>query len=56
MIDAGKVDGSFRADIDGATLVDAVVGAIIAERARTGRVAAGWEERLFDLFWPIVRP
>lgn len=56
VIDAGKADGSCRADLDGATLIDAVVGAIIAERARTGRVAAGWEERLFDLFWPIVRP
>jgi AcrR family transcriptional regulator len=55
VIDAGKADGSFRADIDGATLVDAVVGAHIAERARTGRVAAGWECRLFDLFWPTVR-
>jgi AcrR family transcriptional regulator len=55
VIDAGKADRSFRADVDGATLVDAVVGAHIAERARTGRVAAGWEDRLFDLFWPIVR-
>jgi hypothetical protein len=55
VIDAGKADKSFRADVDSATLVDAVVGAHIAERARTGRVAAGWEARLFDLFWPIVR-
>ena len=36
VIDAGKADGSFRADIDGATLVDAMVGAHITERARTG--------------------
>jgi AcrR family transcriptional regulator len=55
VIDAGKADGSFRADVDGATLVDAVVGAHTAERARTGRVATGWEARLFDLFWPIVQ-
>jgi AcrR family transcriptional regulator len=55
VIDAAKADGSFRGDIDGATLVDAIVGAHIAERARTGRVAAGWEARLFDLFWPIIR-
>lgn len=55
VIDAGKADGSFRADADAATLVDAVVGAHIAERTRTGRVAAGWESRLFDLFWPTVR-
>ena len=56
VIDAGKTNGSFRADVDGATLVDAVVGAHIAERARTGRVATGWEARLFDLFWPVVQP
>lgn len=55
VIDAAKADGSFRADIDSATLIDAVVGAIIAERARTGRIANGWEERLFDLLWPTVR-
>lgn len=55
VIDAGKADGSFRADVDGATLVDAVVGAHTAERARTGKVATGWEARLFDLFWPTVR-
>jgi hypothetical protein len=54
VIDAGKADGSFRGDVDAATLVDAIVGAHIAERARTGRVATGWEARLFDLFWPIV--
>src|SRR5690348_12674345 len=47
--------GSFRADVDAATLVDAIVGAHIAERTRTGRVATGWEQRLFDLFWPVVQ-
>ncbi|GFG52295.1 TetR family transcriptional regulator [Mycolicibacterium agri] len=55
VIDAAKADGSFRADVDAATLVDAIVGALIAERTRTGRVAAGWEVRLFHLFWPIVQ-
>jgi len=55
VIDAGKADGSFRTDIDAETLVAAIVGAHIAERVRTGRVAAGWESRLFDVFWPTVR-
>jgi AcrR family transcriptional regulator len=55
VIDAGKADGSFHGDVDAATLVDAVVGAHIAERTRTGRVAPGWENRLFDLFWPTMR-
>jgi AcrR family transcriptional regulator len=54
VIDVAKADGSFRADVDGASLVDAVVGAHIAERARTGRGATGWEKRLFNLFSPIV--
>jgi len=55
VIDTGKAEKSFRADVDAATLVDAVVGAHIAERTRTGKVATEWEKRLFDLFWPIVR-
>jgi len=55
VIDGARADGSFRADVDGATLIDGIVGAHIAERSRTGRIASGWEQRLFDLFWPIVR-
>ena len=55
VIDAGKKDGSIRADTDGETLIDAIVGAYIAERARTGSVAEAWETRLFDLFWPVAR-
>jgi AcrR family transcriptional regulator len=56
VIGAAQTDGSFRRGVNGATLVDAIVGAYIAERSRTGRVAAGWESRLFDLFWPTVQP
>ncbi|WP_158168266.1 TetR/AcrR family transcriptional regulator [Mycolicibacterium smegmatis] len=55
VIDAAKADGSMRDDVDAQTLIDAVVGAYIAESARTGAVADGWQERLFALFWPIVR-
>lgn len=54
-IDASKADGSMRTDIHSATLIDAVVGAYIAEHARSGSIANGWDERLFDLFWPAVR-
>jgi AcrR family transcriptional regulator len=54
-IDASKIDGSMRDDIDTATLIDAVVGAYIAECARTGDIEDGWEERFFGLFWPMVR-
>lgn len=55
VIDAGASDGSLRTDVDAATLIDAIVGTLIAERARTGAVAADWEARLFALFWPAVR-
>ncbi|MBU9763852.1 TetR/AcrR family transcriptional regulator [Mycobacterium sp. TNTM28] len=55
VIDASKDDGSMRKGIDTATLIDAVVGAFIAEYARTGTNEDGWQERLFDMFWPTVR-
>lgn len=56
VIDAAKANGSMRADVDTAKLIDAIVGAYIAEQARTGQIADGWGERLFALFWPAVRP
>lgn len=55
VIDTAKSDGEFGADVNGPTLIDAMVGAHTAERARTGDVADGWEQRLFELFWPAVR-
>ncbi|ORW94758.1 RemM protein [Mycobacterium sp. IEC1808] len=56
VVDNAKAKGAMRADIETATLIDAIVGAYIAEQARTGQVADGWRERLFRLFWPAVRP
>lgn len=55
-IDDGKANGSLRADVDNATLIDAIVGAYIAEYARSQNIDTRWEERLFDFFWPAVRP
>jgi AcrR family transcriptional regulator len=55
VIDAAKADGMIRAEVDAEHLVDAIVGAHIAERARTGQVDEGWAERLFGLFWPVIR-
>ncbi|OBK72743.1 TetR/AcrR family transcriptional regulator [Mycobacterium sp. 1274761.0] len=55
VIETAKAVGAMRADIDTATLIDAIVGAYIAEQSRTGRVAEGWRERLFELFWPAIR-
>ena len=55
VIDSCKADGTMRVDIDPDTLLDAIVGTYIAERAREGRVADDWEDRLFAVFWPAVR-
>lgn len=55
VVDACKADGTMRADVEAETLIDAIVGAYIAERARTGRVADDWPDRLFAMFWPAVR-
>jgi AcrR family transcriptional regulator len=54
-VDAAKADGSLSGHLAAPTLVDAIVGAYIAEQARTGSVESGWQERLFALFWPIAR-
>jgi AcrR family transcriptional regulator len=55
VIDACKADGTMRVDIDPETLIDAIVGTYIAERAREGQVGDDWEDRLFAVFWPAVR-
>jgi AcrR family transcriptional regulator len=55
VIDACKADGTMRADVDAETLLDAIVGTHIADRARNGQLTPNWEQRLFDLFWPAVR-
>ena len=47
VIDACKVDGTMRVDIDPQTLIDALVGSYITERAREGQVGDDWEDRLF---------
>jgi AcrR family transcriptional regulator len=54
VVDACKADGTMRVDIDTETLIDAIVGAHIAERARKGLVGADWEDRMFAMFWPAV--
>ncbi len=41
--------------IDADTLIDAIVGAYIAERARTGKIRQDWEARLFTVLWSAVQ-
>lgn len=55
VVDACKAEGGMRPDIDPETLIDAIVGAHIAERARKARIEEDCEDRLFALFWPAVR-
>jgi AcrR family transcriptional regulator len=56
VVETAKANGLMRNEIDTPTLIDAIVGAYIAAHSRTGRVADGWRQRLFELFWPAVRP
>jgi AcrR family transcriptional regulator len=46
--------GGLREGIATETVIDAVVGALVAEHARTGGIADGWQERMFRLFGPAV--
>ena len=53
VIDEAKITGAFRADLDNDALIDAIVGAYVAERARLGSTQ-DWPHRLFEIFWPAV--
>ena len=43
-----------RDDLDVETLLDCIVGAYLAERARSGVVQPGWAERVLCTLWPAV--
>jgi AcrR family transcriptional regulator len=45
-----------RDDLDVETLLDCIVGAYLAERARNGAVAPGWAEQVLRTLWPAVAP
>ncbi|MFW0787210.1 TetR/AcrR family transcriptional regulator [Gordonia sp. CPCC 206044] len=53
-LDDGKRRGVVRGDLDPDLLIDGVVGALVAEQARTGTVAPGWAERVFTMFRSTV--
>lgn len=52
----GEQLGLFRSGLDAETVVDLIVGASVAERARTGAVADDWAGRIFATAWPAVAP
>ncbi|WP_395306955.1 TetR/AcrR family transcriptional regulator [Mycobacterium sp. AMU20-3851] len=55
VIEEMQSDSDVRPDLDPDTLIDALVGAYIAERARTGKSRQDWEARLFAMLWSAVQ-
>jgi AcrR family transcriptional regulator len=43
-----------RSDLDVETVLDCIVGAYLAERARSGSVKAGWADRVLRTLWPAL--
>ena len=48
--------GEVREDLDVETMMDCIVGAYLAERARSGAVQPGWAQRVLRTLWPAVTP
>lgn len=55
-LEAGIAAGTVRADLDVPTFLDTVVGAVFAERARSGAVADGWADRVASTLLPALTP
>jgi AcrR family transcriptional regulator len=43
-----------RRDLDVETVLDCIVGAYLAERARSGPVKPGWADRVLRTLWPAL--
>jgi AcrR family transcriptional regulator len=46
--------GEVREDLDVETMMDCIVGAYLAERARSGVVQPGWAKRVLRTLWPAL--
>jgi AcrR family transcriptional regulator len=46
--------GQIRADLDVETFLDFIVGAYLAERARSGTVSPSWSQRVLRSLWPVL--
>ena len=55
VIEEMKGDGDMAPHADPDMLIDAIVGAYIAERARIGHVHDDWESRLIATWWPALQ-
>ena len=54
VVEDAAAAGQLRADLDVDTLLDCIVGAYLAERARSGNVQPGWPQRILRALWPAV--
>ncbi len=54
VVEDAAAAGQLRADLDVDTLLDCIVGAYLAERARSGNVQPDWPQRILRALWPAV--
>ena len=54
VVDDGKRRGLVGPTVDPDTLIDGIVGTLVAEKARSGRVSDDWEDRVVEMYAPIV--
>jgi AcrR family transcriptional regulator len=54
VVENAAATGQLRADIDIETVLDCIVGAYLAEQARSGKVQPGWTRRILRTLWPAI--
>jgi AcrR family transcriptional regulator len=54
VVEDAAAAGQLRADLDVDTMLDCIVGAYLAERARSGKVLSGWAQRISRALWPAI--
>lgn len=54
LADVLRASPGLRDDLDVETVLDAIVGAYLAERTRSGEVGASWSHRILRAVWPML--
>ena len=54
VVEDAAAAGQLRADLDVDTMLDCIVGAYLAEQARSGNVQPGFSQRILRALWPAV--
>ncbi len=54
VVEDAAAAGQLRADLDVDTMLDCIIGAYLAEQARSGHVQPGWAQRILRALWPAV--